>query len=104
MKGKLNNKSTFGQIKKWFKENAKELPTTLDSDCIYYNNVPNTVEICIRQVEFEIERLGAENIKKSAVGKASKNNLLTLYKSLQNVDLWNAPKPTLNSLNQRINA
>ena len=102
MIGELHNKSTFGQIKKWFEENGKELPNTLDSQCIYYGNVPKTVEIYIKQVESEIERLGIENIGRSAVAKASKNNLLTLYKNLQDLDKWNAEMPKLNLLNQRI--
>jgi hypothetical protein len=97
---KLNKKSTFTEVKKWFEEN--ELPTTLDAKHIYYGNVPNTVEIYIHQIESEIERLGAENIKRSAVAKAGKNNLFNLYESLKDVSKWNAPLPKFNKLNQRI--
>ena len=100
MKKELNKESKFSEIKKWFE--GAELPSTLDARHIYYGNVPNTVEIYISQIESEIERLGAENVKRSAVAKSGKNNLLKLYESLKDVSKWNAPFPSFIQLNNRI--
>jgi hypothetical protein len=104
MNGKLNKESTFGEIEKWFKENAEILPTTLDGECKWYGNLKSTIDIHIKQVYVEIDRLGIEAVKKkrSALANASKGNLYTMYVDLQKVENWNAPRPNLNSLNQRI--
>ena len=104
MKGTLNSKSKFGKIEKWFTDNLDELPVTLDGECKYYGDLKFTIGIHIKQVKTEVDRLGIEAVKqgKSTLANASKGNLYTMYVDLQNTDKWNAPRPTLNLLNQRI--
>jgi hypothetical protein len=89
--------STYTELKKWFTdENGKvkaDLPTTLNSDCAYYFDVPATTKMYITNVDSELKRLGSKNIGKSADAKASKLNLYRLYKSLQVKENWNAGKP-----------
>ena len=93
MLGELNNKSTFKELKNWFEENMDILPETLDSECIYYNDVKFTVKLYISNVLSEGERLGVKNIKRSAVANSSKGNLYRLYVDLQKVDNWEADRP-----------
>jgi len=102
MKGTLTKESTFKDLENWFRENLDELPETLDSDCKYYADLKSTIEQYIRQVYIEVDRLGIEAVKKkrSALANASKGNLFTIYVDLQKRENWNAPRPTLNSLNQ----
>ena len=95
MKGELNKQSTFGDIKIWFDENKSLFPITLDAQHIYYNDVTFTAELYISQIISEFQRLGAQGIKNSAVAKSGKNNLYNLYLSLQNVDKWDTPRPSL---------
>ena len=89
----LNKKSTFKELKNWFEENMDMLPTTLDSKCIYYNDVKFTAKLYISNVLSEGERLGVNNIKRSAVATSSKGNLYRLYVDLQIVDNWEADRP-----------
>ena len=102
MKGELNSISTMSEIKKWYDENIEFLPNTLESEFKYYSNLKETIDLYFYQIKEEIKRLGAENIKKSSIAVSAKKNLFTIYLDLQNIEKWDAPRPTLNSLNQRI--
>ena len=98
----LNKDSSFGDIEKWYNDNIDILPTTLDTEHLFYNNVPFLVNLYLNQVYDEAKRLGIKNIKKSSVAKSAKHNLFTLYVHLKDVEKWDAPRPTLNTLNKRI--
>lgn len=102
MKGEINSKSKISEIKNWYDENIEILPNTLDSECKYYNDLKFTIESYFNQINAEINRLGIENIKGSSVAISAKRNLYDMYLDLQNTEKWNAPRPTLNLLNQRI--
>jgi len=103
MKGELKLESRLSEIKEWYNQNIDLLPETLDSECRYYSNVKNTVEIYFHRIEAEIKRLGVENIKRSAVAISAKKNLYVLYLDLQFIENWNAPRPTLETFKIKIN-
>jgi len=102
MTGELNSKSKISEIKKWYDQNIEILPNTLDSECKYYIDLKFTIESYFHQINSEIDRLGIENIKRSVIAISAKRNLYTMYLDLQNIENWNAPRPTMNLLNQRI--
>ena len=98
--------SSYADIKNCFTDESgkvkSDLPTTLDSDCAYYHNVPSTAGMYINTVDKEIIRLGSK-IGESADAKASKLNLYRLYKALQIKENWEAPIPTLSDFNNKYN-
>ena len=102
---KLNNNSTYSDLKKWFLDDKGEiredLPDTLDAHDAYYCSVRITAKMYITNVDREFERLGAVNIRRSSEAKASKNNLFRLYKALQVESNWNAPRPRLKEMNYK---
>jgi hypothetical protein len=94
----LNKRSSYAEIKKWYLDHWESLPTTLDSECIFYGDVKHTLNVYFHRIESEMKRLGAD-VKRSAVAKADKNNLITLYNALQDRSKWNVPRHEINPFN-----
>jgi hypothetical protein len=101
----LPENPTFTQIKTWFESNYNELPKTLQGDGIFYTDVAFTAD---RYIDLVIHRMmklmkdGAD-IRKDRLAKSNKNNLLNLYKDLQNREQWNKKLTKLNKFSNKIN-
>ena len=79
----------YAELKSWFEEQIKNglLPEKLNGKDKYYSDVTFTIKSFINTIE-QAKITHGTNISKSRVATASKNNLLTLYKDLQNVENW----------------
>lgn len=72
---------TYRELKKYFEQNRDTLPQSVGSDYMLVRDVKKTVATFIGIVEAEI-KAGAD-LKKSYPAKAAKENLLKIYRLLQ---------------------
>jgi len=94
----MTNKSSYGDLKKWFVKNMETLPDTLDGLDVFYTDVRKSVGIYIAQIDDQIEIHGEEKIQESAIAQASKRNLFFLWRDLQDRSRWNAKLKTLKNV------
>jgi len=83
----LSNPPQFAHLKIWFSENKNAIPHTLDTQHAYFMDLPVTIEMHIERIDNDIQRNG----RPKALGKASKNSLVTIYNGLKVKDNWNKP-------------
>lgn len=105
MEFNLSDNPTFSELKNWFEFNRKELPKTLQSECIYYKDVNFTASKYIETLELRIAFCRENNIHpaKDILATTNKNQLFRLYKYLQILENWNKTLPKLNKFSNKMN-
>lgn len=90
----MKNNSPYSEIRSYFVENMQNLPNTLDGETKYYMDVKFTANLWIEQIDNAIKEMKSKGmpIHRSAIAVSGKNNLITLYNDLQDIDAWNQPK------------
>ena len=83
----LSNPPQFAHLKIWFEENKHAIPHTLDTDHAYFMDLKYTIEMNIYRIENDLKING----RPKAIGRASKNSLITIYNGLKVKDNWNKP-------------
>ena len=86
----------YEQLKAKFEEGINRLPKTLDADTKYYADVKLCVETNIARCEANKHNI--EGVIYQAAFKALKTLYLDLYKK----ENWNAPRPVLSDLKNKI--
>lgn len=92
---KIDRNTKFEVIKDWFVSaiKAKELPDTLWNGYCFYNDVSAIALRMIELIEIHLELYGGGEMKRSAVADSEQNNLVNLYKDLQDKSKWNIERP-----------
>ena len=84
----MDHTTPYSKIKVWFEENLEQMPGTLDGECKYYRDLKFTIKMYMDQIAHEYEKYGSE-INKRVTAKAAKNNLVTIWRDLQDQQAWN---------------
>lgn len=94
---KLGENPKYSELRDWFK--TLELPEELETDVKYRIRLNETVDFLIHNVDTEIERLGAENIKESDIAKVCKKTLLDIYNDLITFpEGWNCKRVNISDI------
>jgi len=73
---------TFEQASKYLRDNADNLPQTLDGKYAYYSDIPDTLS------------KWREYYKNPSERELIKEKIILLVEQLQDKSKWNAPRPT----------